>query len=99
MPGGFVIIERMFETKHCGHLRGQIQELEKFLLKLRREFWVAYPASRYRKRVEEGEDLTGLKTFPPGTEGVNLRGIAAVQRTLRQVQELYVQDCIRDKKR
>lgn len=86
-------IVHMFVTNHCADLRGQIRDLEKFLLKLRREFWVEYPESRFRERIKNGEDLTGLKTFPPGTEGVNLRGIVAVQRTLRRVREEYEKDC------
>ena len=83
----------MYETKHCAHLWGQIRDMEKFLLRLRRDFWVNYPESRFRERIKNGEDLTGLKTFPPGSEGVNLRGIAAIQRTIKQTRELYEQDC------
>ena len=86
-------IGHMFVTKHCAHLRGQIRDLEKFLLRLRREFWVNYPESRFREKIKNGEDLTGLKTFPPGSEGVNLRGVAAVQRTLQKVLKEYKSDC------
>jgi hypothetical protein len=83
----------MFETEHCGHLRGQLQELEKFLLAQRRRFWLDYPESKFRGRVEVGDDLTDIRTFPPGSEGVNLRGIIAIQRTLKQTRELYEADC------
>ena len=85
----------MRETDHCAHLRGQIRKLEEFLLQLRRKFWLEYPESRFRKRVEAGEDFTELKTFPPGSEGVNIRGIAAIQRTLKNTREMYEADCIK----